>query len=281
MEEMTDKNNFNEFVESFLNENCVGNDIEITILTDYFLGGSIKIQKYDYFSTSFGSVAYLNENGKVKKGKMRFKYFLNNGEQSNRFNIKDITPYVVKCRKFNGDGELYYGDGELYYVLDVTEKSDIHDFDRIIEKLSRTETFTEGENEFVYNKKSEYFTCDVNAGGKKIHVRLTPKHKAKDVTKSLETYRAIMNDFDNLYKTVVGHLSEALVEDANDWREEGDDHEITQEEIVNRIDKDEITLYIDDTAYTFYFEDDYLFDGHCLVYDGDIESDEYDAYYEG
>ena len=64
---------------------------------------------------------------------------------------------------------------------------------------------------------------------------------------------------------------------ANEWREDGDTHEITAEEIARRIDSDSLDLEIYKKDYTIYFDDDDLFWGHSIVYNGNIETNEFDA----
>ena len=66
-----------------------------------------------------------------------------------------------------------------------------------------------------------------------------------------------------------------MVRLANDWCED-DGHIITDEEIYRRIDGD-FSIEIRDKEYTIYFDDDDLFYGHTIVYNGNIENNEFDT----
>ena len=68
-----------------------------------------------------------------------------------------------------------------------------------------------------------------------------------------------------------------LVYIANEWKDEDDTHEITNEEIYNRIDKNHFDIEIRDKKFTIYFEDDDLFWGHTIMYEGNIENNEHKA----
>lgn len=129
---------------------------------------------------------------------------------------------------------------------------------------------------FSYDKTLELYEGKVSIGNKNISVMLCPENNTTNATESLNTFKTIENDFKHFYHKVLIQCAKEMVELANDWREEEDTHEITAEEICNRIDGD-FDIEIRGKDYTIYFNDDDLFLGHTIVYNGNIDNNEFDA----
>lgn len=105
---------------------------------------------------------------------------------------------------------------------------------------------------------------------------LFPETNTTDATELLSTFKKIKNDFKNFYHKVLSQCSKNMVVMANGWREDDDTHEITAEEIYTRIDGD-FGIEIRGKEYTLYFNDDNLFWGHTILYNGNIENNIFDT----
>lgn len=274
MEEKQDLS-FEKIEEDYISSKCSDTEMEITVLTGVGMGGSVKIPSENFYRFSFKSAACI-EKGKVRKKELRFLYIAETADGNEKFAVRELTPYTVKCRQVSDIKNSYY-------VLAVTEREDLHDFDGIIGEMEKPVVVHCGDNTLAFDNKSEVFKGVVKVGGKTISVTLEPEYEEDNpvALESLDTLSAFLGDFENYYRTALTRLAEELVAEANGWKDEGDEHEITEEEFIKRIDKNKFSLYIDGTSYSLYLDDDDIFMGHTLVYDAEIDSDEYDAYFEG
>lgn len=127
----------------------------------------------------------------------------------------------------------------------------------------------EESNIFNYDNSLDLYEGKVLVENKRMSVILCSE---VDITESLNTFKIIKNDFKNFYQKVLSQCSKGITKLANDWREDGDTHEITSEEIYKRIDGD-FDIEINGKNYTIFFNDDDLFLGHSILYYGNIEND--------
>ena len=256
--------NFVDFVDNYLKENCEEELFEMTVLTGHSVGGAGKSPKDEYYSSYVRCLAYIDREGKLKKEEVSLFYFLENTTPLKYLDIKKLSVYNVLVKKLK--------DKNIYCIVKLNGKVETTVFDEIIKEETTPLEIEDGENLFEFDRTYGWYAGKVKLEGKRATVLLYPERKTKDATKSLNTFRKIEKDFKNFYHTVLSNCAESMVGMANEWKDEDDTHEITAEEIYRRIDKGCFDIEIRDTKLTIYFEDDDLFLGHTILYEGDIEN---------
>ena len=259
---------FIEYMEKYLQEECEGEPFEIVGLLGYNLRGAGKANNRDFYSQHFTCIATL-DNDKVIKNKFKMVYFLDNTSPLHFLEVKDLTPYNFVVKKVK--------DKDFYCLIELKGRSYTNLFDSIIEENCKQLFIQDGDDVFEYNRRFNEYTGKIVIGDKTIDVSLNAERDTTDATKSLETLKKIKSDFQNFYSKVLTNCAEEMTKLANSWREDGDTHEITKEEFIKRIDSDSFDLTIIDTSFTIYFGDDNMFWGHSIVYNGNIETNRYDA----
>ena len=259
---------FENFMQKYLQEECEGEPFEIVGLLGFNIAGAGKSRNSDYYSQHFTCIARL-DNDKVIEKEIRMVYFLDNTSPLQFLEVKDLTPYNFILKKIK--------DKDFYCLIELKGRSHTNLFDSLIEENSKKLFIQDGDNVFEYNRRFNEYEGNVTIYNKNISVSLSTKINTIDASESLDTFKKIKNDFENFYKTVLFRCAQKMTALANGWREDGDTHEITVEEFAERIDSDKFDLSIINKRYTIYFEDDNMFWGHSIVYDGDIETDNYDA----
>ena len=260
---------FVDFVENHLNQNCESELIEMTALTGHSVGGAGKSAKDEFYSSYVRCLAYINKEGELTKEEISLFYYLDNTTPLRYLDIEKLTPYTFVVKKLK--------DKNVFYIVDLKEKATTTLFDEIIKEETAVIEIEEGDSIFTFDRKYGWYEGKVDLENKKIVVLLYPERKTTDATNSLETFRKIKEDFKNFYHKVLDQCSYDLVYIANEWKDEDDTHEITNEEIYNRIDKNHFDIEIRDKKFTIYFEDDDLFWGHTIMYEGNIENNEHKA----
>ena len=267
-----DVKKFMQFCNDYLNTQCEGDIITLKVLTGYNLAGAAKSKGQDYYSSSVNCIAYINQSNELVQENITFTYFLLNTAHLQFLHIENLCCYSIKCKKVK--------DRNLYYIIRLNKIKEKR-FAPIIAEEARPITISVNDTEFKFDKILSWYDGKVELNGYTIDVSLNPETNTLDATTSVETYKKIMEDFDNFYKKVLNRCANELVEGANEWRDEDDSHEITVEEFERRIDTKKLSISISGTSYSFYFDDDNLFWGHTIVYDGNIENDEFSVYIEG
>lgn len=257
---------FKEFIKKYEKENCEGKPFQITVLSGFNVKGAGKSKDYDFYCQHINCLASINK-GKVADGALKFLYFIDNGQSSSFLDIENLTPYDFIVRKIKNKEE--------YLVIKLKGKSETTLFNSIIEEQSKPLIIKSGSDVFEFHKTYEDYEGKVVIDNKKINVSLYPKSNTTDATESLNTYNKIKNDFKNFYNTILSQCSKNMVSMANEWREEGDTHEITADEIFKRIDSDSFDLEVRNTKYTIYLDDGDLFFGHTIMYKGNIDNEEF------
>lgn len=257
---------FKRFCKKYLTEKCDGAVIEITVLTGHNIGGAAKLQDQEYYSSTLKGIAYINEKGELIENDIKFTYYLNNKKPLNILRTKNLSVYCIECKKIK--------DKDLYYLLKIKSIQD-NRFDEIIkEQLKPIIKDIDGVS-FVFDKVFSQYEGKLNLESKEINITLEPDRDGVDATKSIETYKKIKSDFKNFYDTVLKKCSEGIVQWANDWNNDDDNHEITVSEIEKRIDKKNVVMEINGSDFSVYFDDDDLFYGHTIVYYGNIDDEKY------
>ena len=267
-----DVKKFMRFCNDYLNTQCEGNIITLKVLTGYNLVGAAKSKGQDYYSSSINCIAYINQSNELVQDNITFTYFLPNTTPLQFLHIENLCCYSIKCKKVK--------DRNLYYIIRLNKTKEKR-FAPIREEEARPITISVNDTEFTFDKLLSYYNGKVELNGYTVDVSLDPENNTLDATASVATYKKIMEDLDNFYKKVLTRCATYLVESANEWRDEEDDHEITAEEFERRIDTKRLSISISGTSYTLYFDDDNLFWGHTIVYDGSIENEEFSVYIEG
>ena len=270
--ETADVEKFMRFCKHYLNTECEGDIITLKVLTGYNIGGAAKSRGQEYYSSSINCIAYINQNNELVQDNITFTYFLINTAHLQFLHIENLHCYSIKCKKVK--------DRNLYYIIRL-KKTKEKRFEPIIAEESRPITISVNDTEFKFDKILSWYDGKIEFNSYTIDISLKPKGNTLDATTSAATYQKIMEEWDNLYKKVLTRCANELVESANEWRDEDDDHEITAEEFERRIDTKKLSISIDDNSYTLYFDDDNLFWGHTIVYDGNIEDEEFSVYIEG
>ncbi len=260
---------FDNYVTNFLRDKCEGESFQLTALTGYNVKGAGKSKGDKFYSDHINCLAYIDGDNKLVKKEIKLLYFLDNTPSLQFLNVDNLTGYDFIVKKVKNK--------ELYYIIKLVGKSKTDIFDSIIEEQSKPLVITENDDVFTYDRALDWYEGEVVIGDKKISVMLLPEPDTTDATESLNTFRKIKNDFQNFYKTVLLRCSQDMVTTANDWREEDDTHEITAEEIYRRIDSDTFDLEISEKYYSVYLDDDDLFCGHTILYNGSIENDEFET----
>ncbi|MCH5152733.1 MAG: DUF2262 domain-containing protein [Clostridiales bacterium] len=270
--ETADVDKFLQFRKNYLNTQCEGDIITLKVLTGYNIGGAAKSRGEEYYSSSVKCIAYINQNNELVQDDITFTYFLLNTAHLQFLHIENLHCYSIKCKKVK--------DRNLYYIIQL-KKTKEKRFEPIIEEESRPIVISVNDTEFKFDKILSWYDGKVEFNGYTIDISLKPKENTLDATTSVATYKRIMEGWDNFYKKVLTRCANELVEGANEWRDEDDEHEITAEEFLRRIDTKKLSISIDGNNYTLYFDDDNLFWGHTIVYDGNIENDEFSINIEG
>ena len=267
-----DVEKFMQFRKDYLNTKCEGDIITLKVLTGYNIGGAAKSQGQQYYSASIKCIAYINQKNELVQDNVTFTYFLINTAHSQFLDIQNLRCYSIKCKKVK--------DRNLYYVIALKKVKEKR-FEPIIEEESRPIVIYVNDTEFKFDKILSWYDGKIEFNGYTIDISLKPKTNTLDATTSVATYKKIMQDFDNFYKKTLMRCANELVEGANEWRDEDDDHEITVEEFERRIDTKKVSIDIDGNSYTLYLDDDNLFWGHTIVYYGNIDNEQFSIDIEG
>ncbi|MBQ3502452.1 MAG: DUF2262 domain-containing protein [Clostridia bacterium] len=266
-QKITVSKEFKNYVKTYLKDKCEGKILKITALTGFLIHGAAKLKGDEFYRDNIKCIAYIN-NDQVSKKEIRLTYFLDNTTPLNNLKLDDLTPYIFEVKKLK--------DNDVFYVVKVKGKSKTNKFDTIIEEQSKPLVITEEDTTFNYDRTFDWYNGKVNIENKNISIMLYPETNTTDATESLNTFKKIKNDFKNFYHKVLSQCSKDIRVMANDWREDGDTHEITSEEIYKRIDND-FDIEIRGKDYTIYFNDDDLFWGHTILYNGNIENNIFDT----
>ena len=258
---------FKDYVKTFLKEKCEGEVFNITALTGFLIQGAAKLKGDEFYRGNIKCIAYMNNKQPAKK-EIRLTYFLDNTTPLNNLSLNDLTPYIFKVKKIK--------DNDAYFLVKLKGESKTNKFDEIIKEQSKPISITEGENTFDYDRTFECYNGKVFIENKNVSVMLCPNGDTTDATESLDTFKKIKNDFKDFYHNILTRCSEDIRVMANDWRDDDDTHEITAEEIYQRIDSD-FDIEIRGKEYTIYFNDDDLFWGHTIIYNGNIENNIFDT----
>ena len=125
---------------------------------------------------------------------------------------------------------------------------------------------------FSFNKQFSQYDGKFTFNNKKIDITLEPARNSTDASKSIETFKKINADFNSFYKNILTKCAEEIVDLANDWNSD-DEHIITENEIIDRINNNIFCIEINESDFSIYFEDDDLFFGHTIIYYGNIDND--------
>lgn len=256
---------FNNYINKYLKEDCEVGEFEIIALTGFTLNGAVKIKDYDIYAQHIKCISYI-QNKKLINNEICFVYYLD--KNASLLKMKDLTAYKIKVKKVKNK--------DLYYILKIKEKK-TKIFDSIIKEQQKPIEINIDNNIFKYNKTLENYDGNINIGNKNISISLYPQNNKIDATESINTLNKIKNNFKSFYNKVLLQCSKKMVVTANIWKDDDDEHNITWEEIYKRIDKESFALVIYGKDYTIYFDDDNLFLGHTIEYNGNIENEEYDA----
>ncbi len=258
---------FKNYVKTYLKDKCEGKIIKITALTGFLIHGAAKSKGDEFYSENIKCIAYI-DNEQLFKKEIRLTCFLDNTTPLNNLKLDDLTPYIFEVKKLI--------DKDVFYVVKVKGKSKTNKFDTIIEEQLKPLSIIEEGDTFNYDRTLDWYQGKVVIDNKNVSVMLNPETNTTDATESLNTFKEIKKDFKNFYHRVLSQCSKNIRVMANDWREDGDTHEITSEEIYKRIDGD-FEIEIRGKEYTIYWGDDDLFWGHTIVYNGNIENNEFDT----
>lgn len=267
-QKIKDSKQFKKFVKTYLKDECEGKNIKITALTGFLIGGACKSKGAEFYSQYIKCLAYIDYNNQLVENEIRLLHFLDNTTPLNHLNLENLTPYNFIVKKVK--------DKNLYYIIKLKGKSKTNLFNSIIEEQSKPLSIIEDDVTFNYDRTLDWYQGKVVIENKNVSVMLYPETNTTDATESLNTFKQIKKDFKNFYHKVLSQCSKDIRIMANDWREDDDTHEITSEEIYKRIDGD-FEIEIRGKDYTIYFNDDDLFWGHTIVYNGNIENNEFDT----
>ncbi len=183
--------------------------------------------------------------------------------------MKDLYAYELIVRKIK--------DENNYLVVKIKGEGETNKFEKIIEKNKKPEVVIEETiivdgDTFTYDKVFKEYTGTVVLENRSIKVDIVLERGIKYLDKSLETLKMIKDDFDNIYNKVLSKCAKDMIKLANSWREDGDTHEITEEEFCNRIDKI-YSICINEDGYIFSLSDGNIFAGHCITYMGNINDE--------
>ena len=266
MQENCNEKDFKKYCKKFLAEECEKKTLKITALTDFDIIGAVKSRGDEYYSSTIKCLAYIDEKGEVIEDKIRFSYYLNNKEPLKYIKVQNLTAYRFTCKKVK--------DKRYYYVLKVKEVKEKR-FDEIVKEQLKPITMTVDDVLFTFNRMFSQYEGKFIVGDKKIDVSLGSDQKGLDAKNSTATFKKIKSNFDAFYEKVLKNCAKDIVEGANEWRDDDDEHEITEEEIVKRISKGKPSFDINDNNYSIYFDDDDMFGGHTIVYNGNIRSEKF------
>ena len=191
-------------------------------------------------------------------------------KNSQILHFEDLTAYEFVVKK------IKHRNKELYYIIKNKGKSKTKLFDSIIEEESKPVIIKEEDIVFEFNKQIKIFEGNVNIENKNIYTLLFPNADTKDVSVSLNTFRKIKNNFNEFVNTVLVNASKEAFIMANAWKEDSE-KETTKQEIYEILKQSSFELEIREKDFTIYFNDLDLFYGHSLLYNGNIESDEFDT----
>ena len=263
-----DSKQFKNYVKRYLKDECEGNILKITALTGFLIRGASKSKGNEFYSNYIKCIAYIDNRNQIVENEISLLHFLDNTSPLKHLNVEDLTPYTFIVKKIK--------DKNIYYLIKLKGKSKTNKFDSIIEEQSKPLTIIEDNNTFIYDRTLDWYKGKVVIENKNISVMLSPETNTTDATESLDTFKKIKNHFKNFYHKVLSQCSKDIVALANSWREDDDTHEITSEEIYKRIDSD-FDIEIIGKDYTIYFNEDNLFWGHTILYNGNIENDKFDT----
>ena len=267
MEVKTSIKDFKKFCNEFLETQCENEITNFTVLTGHYISGAARSKGEEYFSAYIRCLAYANQNNDIIENEIRFMYYLNNDKQLKYLDIKNLSVYNIKCKKVK--------DKNLYYILNVKNVKDKR-FDKIIQEQLKPITITVNDVLFTFDRRFSQYEGKYVVEDKKIEVSLQPNRNSIDADNSIETFKKINENFISFYENILKKCSKDIVELANEWNDDDEcDHEITEQEIFERINKNNIFIEIREKKFTIYMDDDDLFFGHSIVYYGNIENDEF------
>jgi hypothetical protein len=258
---------FLSYENEYINNSCEGDIIKLTVLVGYNVVGASKSQGDKYYSSFVKGIARL-ENNKVKEENVNLCYYLDNTTPLKYLKVKNLTAYDFLVKKIK--------DRNIYYIIKLIGQSKTKAFNSIVKELSKPLIVYSDKDKFTYDRTLGWYQSKINISNKTIQTMLYPKDDKYDATESLQTLQIIKKDFDNFYNKVLLQCSKAMVVTANAWQEDTE-HLITAEEISKRIDKETFDLEISGKDFTIYFDDDDIFYGHVILYNGNIENDTFDA----
>ena len=262
MIEKTSAKEFKQFCKDYLEKKCEQQTIQFTALSGYNFCGGAKSKGEDYYSATIKCIAYIDEKGEVVEKKVNFTYYLNNKKTLKFIKTKNLTTYKILCKKFK--------DKDLYYLLKIRKVRDKR-FNNLVSEYLKPITVDIDGLSFSFNKQFSQYDGKFTFNNKKIDITLEPARNSTDATNSIATFKKINADFDTFYKNILTRCAKEIVDLANDWND--DEQEITENEIINRINEKIFCIEINESDFSIYFEDDDLFLGHTIIYYGNIEND--------
>lgn len=265
-ENMNQSREYTEFLQNYLNNKCEGPLLKLTVLTGFNVKGAGKSRDFDYYTQHITCLAYMEGNNVINE-QLHLLYFLD--KDAPFLDTNNLTPYTFLVKKIK--------DSDRYCIAEFCGLSSTTAFDAIIEEQSKPLIIADGEDSFEFNRTFNSYDGSVVIENKKIKVSLYPERKTTDATESLNTFGIIKHNFRNFYHTVLQRCANDMVQLANEWREEGDTHEITEEEIYKRIDTNSFEMDIRKTEYTIYLNDDNLFYGHTILHEGSFKTGRYSS----
>ena len=138
-------------------------------------------------------------------------------------------------------------------------------------RIRDTKTYMIDEICFVLNNLNEYQAVCI-FGEKKVEFSFD--NKEDEIIFSVDTTRYLINNFEKIYEKILNETSKDILELANEWNEE-ENIKFTEKIIKERIDKNNVYISIRKDDFTVYLDDDYIFFGHSIVYNGNITNNNF------
>lgn len=188
----------------------------------------------------------------------------NDNKKYNIVQIKDVKNVVKELN-----------DLHTKYVVKEYNKEVMKQFEEKIENARTDESVKKIEFEnllFIYDDALKQFETITTIKGVKVKLSFY-EGIDEEQNISIKTIKTIIKGFDKFYKKVLKNLTDDLIENANDWNDE--DKEITREEFIERVDQKYIEISVTEEDYEIFFEDDGIFHGHTIVYNGNVENEDF------
>ena len=158
-------------------------------------------------------------------------------------------------------------ENEKFYVPQL---ENVEQVKNEILRLKETKMYIVDDVYFVLNKNNEYEAiCNFN----EVKANIIFDNSEEKLIFTIDTTKYILRHFKALYENILNNVVRDITPVANDWNEDKN-ISFTEEEIKFRLDKKQVEIQISGEKYLIYFDDDNIFSGHSIVYNGSInESD--------